>query len=267
MKHRLPVFAVLLLIFLAAQVIGLLIVWAYVDTPASEKATSEAGKPVMVYRDLPFGVERPNVEPATSYIFMAGAVIVGTLLLLLLIRFNKGSLWKIWFLLATVITLTVALAAFIPVTAAAILAGVIAFFRVFKPNILAHNIGELFIYGGLAAIFVPKMDVKSAVLLLVIIAVYDVFAVFQSKHMISLAKFQASNRIFAGLLIPKELSIKTAFSQVNAVTSTATAKNKPAKLQRKKSREQKDEYADSGSYAVIGGGDVGFPLLFAGAAL
>ncbi|HLD97601.1 MAG TPA: presenilin family intramembrane aspartyl protease [Candidatus Nanoarchaeia archaeon] len=267
MKHKLPVFTVLLLIFLAAQVIGLLVIRSYIDAAATEKATQEAGRPVTVYKELPLGIERPDVEPASSYLFMAAAVIIGTLLLLLLIRFNKGALWKVWFLLAMVMTLTVAFTAFIPALLAALLAVIIALFRVFRPNIVAHNFGELFVYGGLAAIFVPVMNLKSAAILLIIIAVYDVFAVFQSKHMISLARFQSANRIFAGLMIPKELSMKTAFSQVNAATSTAPAKNKPAKSQKNRTRGQEDEYADSGSYAVIGGGDIGFPLLFAGAAL
>lgn len=260
MKHSLSVFAVLLGIFLAAQLVGLFVVHSYVDTAASEKATQETGKPVTIYGNLPYGVERPQIDPETSYIFLASAIIIGTLLLLLIMKFRKQGLWKVWFFLATVITLTVAFSAFMPKAIGGILALVIAYFKVFKPNIVAHNLGELFIYGGLAAIFVPVLSLRSAVILLLIIAAYDVFAVFQSKHMISLAKFQTSNKIFAGLLIPKDLSAKTAFSQVGAPLPS-TVKGKPAKA------SKTGEYADSGSYAVVGGGDIGFPLLFAGAAM
>ena len=263
MKHRWSVSAVLLLIFVAAQLVGLLVVHSYVDVSASVKATQEAGKPVTVYTALPYGVERPQVAPEISYLYIAAAVVIGTLLLLLIIKLHKGGLWKLWFFLATMITLTVSFGAFIPKAIAAVLALVLSYFKVFRPNLVVHNIGELFVYGGLAAIFVPIMDLKSAALLLIIIAVYDFFAVFQSKHMISLAKFQTSHKIFAGLLIPKQLSTTSFFSHVDVTTATTSKLSKSAKSKGK----SEEEYEDSGSYAVIGGGDIGFPLLFAGVAM
>ena len=263
MKHRWSVSAVLLLIFVAAQIVGLLVVHSYVDVSASAKSTQEAGKPVTVYTALPYGVERPQVAPEISYLYIAAAVVIGTLLLLLIIKLHKGGLWKLWFFVATMITLIVSFGAFIPKAIAAVLALVLSYFKVFRPNLIAHNFGELFVYGGLAAIFVPIMDLKSAALLLIIIAVYDFFAVFQSKHMIFLAKFQTSHKIFAGLLIPKQLSTTSVFSHVDAAT---TAKSKISKAAKPKGKPE-EEYADSGSYAVIGGGDIGFPLLFAGVAM
>ena len=260
MKHSWQVSAVLLSIFLAAQVVGLFVVNSYVDVSASEKASMEAGKPVAVYQNLPYGFERPNLAPNISYIFIGAAIIIGTILLLLIIKFRKLTLWKLWYALALVITLTVSFAAFLPKAAAGILSVAIAFFRVFKPNILAHNLAELFIYGGLAAIFVPVMNVKSAAILLIFIAVYDFFAVFHSKHMVTLAKFQSENNMFAGLFVPKELSLKSATSSIKPAAAAA----KSAKLSQP---PKEGKYADSGDYAVVGGGDIGFPLLFAGTAL
>ncbi len=255
MKHTWQVSAALLSIFLAAQVIGLFVVNSYVDAAASEKATGEAGRPVFVYEALPFNMERPNLAPDTSFIFFGAAIAVGTLLLLLIIKFRKVSLWKIWFALAIVLTLTVAFSSFLPKTVAAILSIIIAYFRVLRPNVLAHNASELFVYGGLAAIFVPILSIRSAAILLVLVAAYDFFAVFTSKHMVTMAKFQAENNIFAGLFVPKKLSLKSAVSPIKPEPPATT------KL------PSKEKYSDSGDYAVIGGGDIGFPLLFAGAAL
>ena len=260
MKHSWQVSAVLLCIFLAAQVIGLFVVNSYVDSAASAAATKEAGRPVVVYQDLPYGVERPNIAPDLSFIYIAVAVVIGTALLLLIIKFRKLSLWKVWYLLAIAMALTVSLASFINKTAAVMISIIIAFFRVFRPNVLAHNIAELFIYGGIAAIFVPIMSIKSAFILLILISVYDFFAVFHLKHMVTLAKFQTSNKIFAGLFVPKELSIKSA---VSPITTALAAENKS----RHQQKSAKEDYSDSGSYAIIGGGDIAFPLLFAGAAL
>ncbi len=260
MKHSVGVFALLLSIFLAAQVMGLFVVNSYVDVAASQRASQEAGKPVSVYQQLPYGVEPPDVAVDASWIYLSVAILIGTGLMLLLIRFRKVSLWRIWFLLATVVTLAISFASFLPSSVrygglglvAVALAVMVAYFKIFRSNLLAHNVGELFIYGGLAAIFVQIMNVRSAAILLVLISIYDFVAVFMSKHMISLAKFQADNQIFAGLLIPKRLSAKNAAAKITAPPATAALK---------------DKHSDSGDYAIIGGGDIGFPLLFAGAAL
>lgn len=261
MKHSINVFVALLSIFLAAQVIGLFVVNSYVDVSASQKATQEAGRPVAVYQQLPYGVEPPDISPDTSWIYMGVAILIGTGLMLLIIKFRKASLWRIWFLLATIITLSIAFASFLPAAVrygslslvAVALAVIVAYFKIFRANLLAHNLGELFIYGGLAALFVQVMDIKSASILLILISIYDFIAVFMSKHMITLAKFQSSNKIFAGLLIPKQLSAKSVISEISQ-----PAPESPA---------SREKYSDSGSYAVIGGGDIGFPLLFAGTTL
>ena len=56
------------------------------------------------------------------------------------------------------------------------------------------------------------------------------YAVWKSKHMIKLAKFQSDAKIFTGLLVPY--------------------------------KEKKKE-----SFAMLGGGDMAFPLLFSGVIL
>ncbi|MBI2175945.1 hypothetical protein HYU40_01160 [Candidatus Woesearchaeota archaeon] len=259
MKHSWQVSAVLLCIFLAAQVIGLFVVNSYFDAAASEKATTEAGKPVVIYQDLPYGVERPDISPNISYLLIAAAIIIGTVLLLLIIKFRKLSLWKLWYSLALIITLTFSFASFLPKAIAAVISIAVSIFRVFRPNALVHNLSELFIYGGLAAMFVPILNVRSAAILLVLIAVYDFFAVFHMKHMVTLAKFQASNRIFAGLFVPKQLSLKSAVSPI-ASDVAPTMKNSLM-------QKQQVNHSDSGDYAIVGGGDIGFPLLFAGTLL
>jgi presenilin-like A22 family membrane protease len=251
MKHTLQVSITLLVMFLAAQFIGLLVVNAYVDVEASQIATAETGELTSVYEQLPYGIERPQINPDLSFVFLSIAMVVGTGLMLLIIKLRKVSIWKFWMLAALVITITAALSAFIPPITAFAIAAIVSYLRIFKPNVLAHNLTELLVYGGLAAIFVPIMTLKSAAILLLLIAAYDVFAVFRSKHMITLAKFQADNNMFAGLFIPKELTTKSVVSSIKT----------------SESKSSKENYTDTGNYAVLGGGDIGFPLLFAGTAL
>jgi presenilin-like A22 family membrane protease len=66
------------------------------------------------------------------------------------------------------------------------------------------------------------------------------YAVWKSKHMIKMAKFQAKSGMFAGLLFPYVIPVKG-----------GAKKKKNAGLRT----------------AILGGGDIGFPLIFAGVIL
>src|SRR5205807_3272766 len=124
-------------------------------------------------------------------------VIISTLLALLLVRFNAMRLWKVWFFLSIFVTLTIALSAFINQYIALAIGVIVALLKILKPNVIINNLSEFFIYGGLAAIFVPILNLFSVTILLIVISVYDFYAVFKSKHMIKLAKFQTKSKLFA----------------------------------------------------------------------
>ena len=205
----------------------------YIDVEKTQ-ATGE-----VTFEELPFSIERPELEEQTSFIYIIGAVLVGTVILFLLIRFNFGILWKLWYFFAVFLTLVVAFGAFIPHLWAGIVGLGVALWKILRPNIFVHNISELFIYGGLAAIFVPIMNVFAALMLLILISLYDMYAVWKSKHMIKLAKFQAESKVFAGFYIPYKLPKRTKKGGVKQKVKTA----------------------------ILGGGDIGFPLIFAGVVL
>ncbi len=234
MKHTWFVTFFLVVLFLAAQVIGLKVTQSYIDAAAS----AEAGE--LVWKDLPsiggMKVERPDVEPQFSIWYIIIAVLIGTLLILLIIKLGKMLLWKLWFYFAVVLCLQIAVAAFIPESYALILALVAGWFKVFRPNVYLHNASELFLYGGLAVIFVPILNVFYAFILLLALSVYDMYAVWRSKHMITMAKFQTESNIFAGLMLPY---------------SAPTGRGPKKKVRT----------------AILGGGDIGFPLIFAGTVL
>ncbi len=235
MKHTLKITFLLVSIFFIAQVIGLSVTNKYID----HKITAETGK--ATFEALPFNLERPRIEESTSYIWIMSAIIIGTLLLLLLIKFKKFGLWKLWFFLAVFFTMAIAFAAFIPQTIALILAFALAITKIYKPVTIIQNLTEIFIYGGLAAIFVPVINISAAFALLILISIYDIIAVRHTKHMVKLAKFQAKGNIFAGLFIPYERGKGKLIAKEKGI------------IQKKESR-----------IAVLGGGDIGIPLLFAG---
>ena len=218
--------------FLLAQFLGLFILSNYID----KELTKQSEK--VVFKDLPIG-ERPPLDEKTSYLPIILAILLGTVLILLIMKLRLNWLWKFWFLLAVVATLTVAFNAFISSKLVSFMVALgIGLWRIFRPNFWVQNFSEIFVYGGLAAIFVPLLNLTSVSILLVLIALYDAYAVWKSKHMITLAKSQTQAKVFAGLMIPYKLG-------------KIAKKGKGVKVRT----------------ALLGGGDIGFPLIFAGVVL
>jgi presenilin-like A22 family membrane protease len=210
MKHTLKVTLVLTVLFLLSHLIGLFIVSEYVDTG-----------------ELPYGIERPEIEENSSYLPIIIAVLFASGIFLLLMKFNAVKIWKIWFIFATVYLLGIAFSAFVSSLIAMGIALVLGLLKFYKSNVIIHNFTELFIYSGIAAIFAPMMSIFAASILLVLISIYDAIAVWKTKHMVKMAKFHTKAKMFAGLLVPY-------------------GKDKTA---------------------LLGGGDIGFTLLFSGVVL
>jgi len=233
MKHTLRITLFLVALFLAAQVVGLEAVRQSIDFSALNHTGNVSYTPLMG------NITRPEVQPNYSVFWIFGAIIAGTILVFILMRFRQQNVWKVWFLLSVFVTLSFCLFALTKnIGFSMISALVFGIWKVYRPNIWVHNLTEIFIYGGLAVIFVPIMNILAGITLLLLISGYDMYAVWKSKHMIKLAKFQAKTQVFAGLFVPyKRIS----------------APKKGEKVVRKKVRT-----------AILGGGDIGFPLIFTG---
>jgi presenilin-like A22 family membrane protease len=242
MKHTVWITLILVAVFFLSQVVGLAVTNQYVAQKVVNETTGEVIN--ITYNKLPLDMQRPEIDESQSYIFILGAVLIGTVLVLLLIKFKGLKLWKLWFFLSVALCLTIAFSAFIPQVIAVVLAVIVAILKIYKPNFIVHNLSEIFVYGGLAAIFVPIMNLYAAVILLVLISVYDIIAVWQSKHMVKMAQFQTESKVFAGISIPYQL---------------------PKKSEQKAKEEKKGKKVqETIKSAILGGGDMGFPLLFAG---
>lgn len=210
MKHNIPVTIALVALFLAAQIIGLIIIDKFTE------------------KNLPFGIERPEFETNFSYISLIVSILIATGLALIIINLGAMKVWKAWFIFASLYLLTIAMTAFFNELTAFIIALGLVLYRTLRLSLVSQNISELFIYSGIAAIFSPVLSIFSAVVLLVLISIYDAIAVWKTKHMVKLAKFQTQSRMFAGLLIP---------------------------------------YNKGKKAAILGGGDIGFTMIFFGVVL
>ncbi len=240
MKHTFKITAILVLFFFISQLLGMWIISKYIDLPK----TAETGE--IEHRALPYDLEPPKIDKDYSFIYVFAAILLGTVLIFLIIRYSQMFLWKVWYLFAIFFALLIAFSAFVSESYALIAAIIFAALKTFRPSIIVHNFTELFIYGGLASFFVWIFNVQSAIILLVLISIYDMYAVWKSKHMIKLAKFQAKSHMFAGIFIPYKLGS----------IQSQQVKSSKLKVAAKKLRS-----------AILGGGDIAFPLIFAGAVL
>ncbi|MBU0536200.1 MAG: hypothetical protein KKE20_04500, partial [Nanoarchaeota archaeon] len=178
-------------------------------------------------------------------------IIIGTGLLLLLVKFRVYNVWKVWFFIAVWATLSVAFGVYLNWMVAATLAFALGLWKILKPNVFVYNFTEVFIYTGIAILMLPLLNLFAAFGLLIIISLYDMYAVWQSKHMIKMAKFQTDSKVFAGLFIPYKIPS-------SAQTSISGRKSKAVKSGSVKTKIRS---------AILGGGDIAFPLLFSGAVM
>jgi presenilin-like A22 family membrane protease len=237
MKHTLSITVVIVLIFLLSQVIGL-----YALNVNTKVTQTPEGGIVVEHEETAIG-ERPQIEGPVTFVYILIAILIGTGLLLLLIRLKKIKIWKALYFFAVWMTCSITIGVFINNVLVFPLCFVLAFLKIFRPNVWIHNLTELFVYAGIAIIFVPLLDITWVAILLLAISAYDMFAVWKSKHMVSLAEFQTKSKAFAGVLLSYKLKFKP--------KKTGKAK---------KGKKIREEYRS----AVLGGGDIAFPMIFAG---
>lgn len=276
MKHNFKVTLSLIFLFLLAQLVGILIISQYVNIQES----STSGETV-IDEDLYF-VQPPEVENESwSWVYLMFPILLGTAIVLLLIKFKLKKIWKFWFGLSIVLSLTIAFFPFIKkgfeflfstsygaLLITVIFASILTFMKVKYHNNIIHNFTEMFIYGGLSALFVPILNITSGIILLVLIAIYDAYAVWKSKHMVSMAKFQTDVGLFAGLSINYSKTGPKSSSKVNVDSGkTISGKSDVGLINSNNSKVKNSMSNASNKSAILGGGDITFPLLFAGSVL
>jgi presenilin-like A22 family membrane protease len=183
MKYSISTIALIMSLFLIGTIFGLYVNNQYIT------------------KELPYGLEPPQIEQNNSPWYIMGAVLFATGLILLARRFKFEMLMRVWFYFAFTICVAVTLSVFVDGWIAFIVAGLLVLLKFKEADLFVHNLVELLLYGGLVALFAPIFNIWGAVAVLVLISVYDFISVFITKHMITLAQFQEKLGIFAGLMV------------------------------------------------------------------
>ncbi len=276
MKHNVKITIILLAMFILTQFIGLAVLHADVFHIEQEinGTIQQVSNPYLSW------IQPPQVETTEdSFNLFSGLLVafaIAIILLFLLTKFKISFVLKAWFFVVVCIALFLTIYAFeilVPFVIHPILALIIpivialplAFIKIFKRNFLVHNITELFIYPGIATVFVPILIWKTAphlflqalpiIILLILISIYDVWAVWHSGFMQKMAKYQINKlKVFSGFFVPyvsKKMRIKLKKMRSLAKKTKSKLKDKKIKV----------------SVAILGGGDIIFPIITAGVML
>ncbi|MBC7107867.1 MAG: hypothetical protein H5T41_03630 [Methanomassiliicoccales archaeon] len=194
------------IIFLSMQIIALLIVPLF---PAEYRA----------FRD-PNNLSNPII-----YVIILFAM---TVFLLILIKFRKRKLMKGIFMGAIFITIA---AVFLPVfyqifddldisfLFSIIIAGVIIGLLIVRPEWYILNAAAFLMGCGMTAMLGMSLGILPSIFLLVFLAIYDAFAVYGTKHMITLAETVIALDMPAVFIMPKRGDFSLSSLKKSSTTS------------------------------------------------
>ena len=236
MKHNLKITLILLCMFVLTQFVSLFVINHYV---IGEK---------MIPYDMDYSDLKGSSE--ITLISFVSSFAIAIFLIFILMKFKAKFVFRIWFLLVSVLALALTFNVFLSgfsnsALIALFIAFPIAIYKVYGRDFLVHNLSEIFIYPGIAAIFVSLLSLKGLIILLVLISFYDAWAVWKSGIMQKMAKFQMEEvKIFAGFYVPYL--------------------TKKQKSQVKKMKKEKSKKKIKVNVGILGGGDVVFSAISSG---
>ncbi len=258
MKHKLSITLSLLGLFLLAQIVGILVINSYNQPlPAVQSYNQSNITDANFTKPLPFNIDETE-EPGIFNLVIS--IILAFAIFFTLMKYRLKYIIQIWFFLVIALALSVSLNAFIDSQIinssliALALAVPLTLLKIFRPSILIHNGTEILIYPGIAAILAPLFNAWGIIIILILIAIYDAWAVWRSGIMQKMAKYQMEEvRIFGGFLIP-HMDKKTK-EKIKKLKQKYKKKELRNKLKNKKIKI---------NLAALGGGDIVFPIITMG---
>lgn len=253
MKHNKKITIILISMFVITQLIGLFVIDFYnQDNKLPYGMDPEIPEEKEVSLDLQF-----LISLLTSFVIVI-------IIFFLLTKVKSIIFMRLWFFVVVSIALGIFFNFLISkifshhvlTQLIAILIGsFLSYMKIFKRNMIIHNITELLIYPGIACVFIPLLNVWSIILLLIFISFYDIWAVWHSGIMQKMAKYQMDTlKIFSGFFIP--YANKKQKQKIKLLKQKYKGKTVPEK----EFKKQKIKI----NVAILGGGDVVFPIISAG---
>ncbi len=207
--------------FVVAHILGILVILRIYQIPELKKIVD---------------AQTASLNPLQ---FLLSFLIVTVLFLLFLPLFKRKPVFlKFFFSLGVLTGLDIFMGVLLGEPYALALSLVLVVLLNMYPKILLHNILFSCSLAGIGATLATNFNPKSIVVILGILAFYDIIAVYFTKHMIKIARVPAEQGVFFGLILPKK--------------NRDFLKNKTVLKFGKKS-----------AYCFLGGGDIVLPLILA----
>ena len=256
MKHNTRVTTILIVMFLVTQLIGLFVVSTYANGLS-----------------LPFGMEPPEdieeVSLTGGLSSIAVAFAIAIFLFFILMKINAKTFIRIWYLFVTVLALGLSFHVFLfrfgvdmQLIALAI-ALPLGYVKVFRRNVYVHNITELLVYPGIAAVLISFLNnvfgdrvIIATVAILFLLSIYDIWAVWHVGFMQKMAEFQMNElKFLAGFFVP--YADKKNKAKIKLMKEKYKGDDEKLEKEFRKSKVKV-------SLAILGGGDIIYPIIAAG---
>jgi presenilin-like A22 family membrane protease len=242
-----------ILIFIVAQVISFVVIMRenvflennqiYVPSQPPEVISLWPGTTTTPSGEVIQTPAYSSLGPILIY-FFAVVIILGVVLFIIPVSALKLVLRAIFALLFSW-AIFIILALWLPWVVAIIIAGAIGVLWFFLPKVWLHNIVMIAAMVSVGAVFGRMISPWTAMILLLVLAVYDFLAV-RFGYMIWMAKKLSDSNTLPAFFIPKNIS-----------EWRSSLKESDALVVDEKTVERK--------YSILGGGDIGFPLLLVSA--
>ena len=278
MKYKLKVTIIMLIFFILAQLIGLLVTASYKEyfyvkeklpRQINQSNLTNITKVTKTNLSLTkeFIPEKIEIKSSIDFVQIIAsflvALVIATVVFIILMRIGVIRVMRAWLFLVVLIGLFISFSLILYILTkesvkifniyvsiaeiiALVFAFLLAYYKIYKRDIIIHNLSELFIYPGIVVLFLPLVNIYIALALLLLVSIYDVIAVFKTRHMQKMAKFMIKDvRAFTGLLFPW------------------IDKKEKIKLERIKKKAKGRKVKIKINIAALGGGDIALPMLFA----
>lgn len=154
--------------------------------------------------------------PLLAWQFILAFVAATAVLLVILRYFKKPWLIQALFYFAILEGLWIFGSAYFPwPDILYFIAGVILLWLFYR-NVFMHDIVLVMAISAIAVMFGQNLRPSSAIIILIILGLYDYIAVLQTKHMVSMFKGLAENKVYFSLIIPQ--TFRGLFKKINEVS-------------------------------------------------
>jgi len=189
-----------------------------------------------------FCLEIPGVQ-ISFWDFLLSFFLATLLILVIIFLFKKplkGKFLKGIFILTSFLGTLLFFEIWFSQPLALILALFLIFWWIKSRDLLIQNLLMIFAIPGIGTFLGLALDPKEVILLLILFSIYDIFAVYKTKHMVKMAQEMIKEKALFGIVAGRKLSdFKRGISEI-----------KPG-----------------GDFIILGAGDIVFPLIFSVACL